>query len=408
MASDGYFSEDLDVDQELFSGQQLWLGVEVAGDSEMSPRQRILPVPYALGVVPGALMYGSELTATLTISNTGTWFGGTLNYDPIPYENRFDYLNGVKVNAAGDYTYIRDWVGYTSTETIDLGVGVNTRGTIAGIYARSDASQGYGGYFVSNGESGYGIYATGNNVGIGSFVLGNDTGILGSSGALVGGACGGVGVCGIGQNEAGVRGESVSAHGMYAVNNTSVATKSTLKIVNKDSGDLIRGYGNTGVTVEESELVFRVTAAGDVYGDGSTYHTPADFAEMMAVAGNVADYEPGDVLVISPDVDRAVDLAAEAYSSAVAGIYSTDPGFVAGYTEDATGQIPVAVVGIVPCKVSAENGSIQRGDLLTTSDIPGHAMKVTDRSNAIGAILGKALAPLESGTGVIPVLVMLQ
>jgi hypothetical protein len=66
------------------------------------------------------------------------------------------------------------------------------------------------------------------------------------------------------------------------------------------------------------------------------------------------------------------------------------------------------MVGIVPCKVSAENGSIQRGDLLTTSDTPGHAMKVTDRSGAIGAILGKALAPLESGTGIIPVLVMLQ
>jgi hypothetical protein len=112
------------------------------------------------------------------------------------------------------------------------------------------------------------------------------------------------------------------------------------------------------------------------------------------------------VLVISDAEDGAVELSTVAYSSAVFGIYSTQPGFLGG--ADNEDGIPVALVGVVDCKVSAENGPIQRGDLLTTSDTPGHAMKVTDRSAAIGAILGKALAPLESGTGVISVLVILQ
>ena len=76
--------------------------------------------------------------------------------------------------------------------------------------------------------------------------------------------------------------------------------------------------------------------------------------------------------------------------------------------------VPVALVGIVPCKVSAENGPIQSGDLLTTSSLPGHAMKAMPiLINGVeiyipGTIIGKAMESLDSGTGVINVLVTLQ
>lgn len=60
------------------------------------------------------------------------------------------------------------------------------------------------------------------------------------------------------------------------------------------------------------------------------------------------------------------------------------------------------------CKVDADIAPIETGDLLTTSPTPGHAQKVTDRAKAVGAIIGKALAPLASGKGKIPVLVTLQ
>jgi hypothetical protein len=63
-------------------------------------------------------------------------------------------------------------------------------------------------------------------------------------------------------------------------------------------------------------------------------------------------------------------------------------------------------VGIVPCKVSAENGPISPGDLLVTSSTPGHAMR--DADPAVGTVLGKALEEMPSGTGVIKVLVTLQ
>jgi hypothetical protein len=48
------------------------------------------------------------------------------------------------------------------------------------------------------------------------------------------------------------------------------------------------------------------------------------------------------------------------------------------------------------------------GDLLTTSDTPGHAMKTIDPLKAFGAVIGKALTPMDAGRGLIPILVALQ
>ena len=62
----------------------------------------------------------------------------------------------------------------------------------------------------------------------------------------------------------------------------------------------------------------------------------------------------------------------------------------------------------MPTKVSAENGPIRRGDLLVTSSTPGYAMKGTDHSRMLGAVIGKAMGSLNSGTGVVEVLVSLQ
>ncbi len=65
-------------------------------------------------------------------------------------------------------------------------------------------------------------------------------------------------------------------------------------------------------------------------------------------------------------------------------------------------------MGLLMFLVAADAAPIKIGDLLTTSPTKGHAQKVLDPSQALGAIIGKALAPLEKGNGKIPVLVMLQ
>ena len=156
---------------------------------------------------------------------------------------------------------------------------------------------------------------------------------------------------------------------------------------------------------------FRVDGAGNVY-ETAKNTGGADFAESLAVLGDRTRYEPGDVLVIDPTGIRRMALASEPYSSRAAGIYSTKPGVLASpYVMDdprLAREIPLAVVGIVPCKVSAENGPIQEGDLLVTSSTPGYAMKGSDRSRMLGAVIGKALEPLHQGKGIIEVLVTLQ
>jgi len=117
-------------------------------------------------------------------------------------------------------------------------------------------------------------------------------------------------------------------------------------------------------------------------------------------------------MIVDSSTNRQLTLATQSYSTLVAGIYSTKPGVLATtHKMDEAGfqgEVPLAVVGIVPCKVSAENGAIERGDLLVTSSTPGHAMKGTDRNRMLGAVVAKALEPLSEGKGVIQVLVTLQ
>jgi hypothetical protein len=94
---------------------------------------------------------------------------------------------------------------------------------------------------------------------------------------------------------------------------------------------------------------------------------------------------------------------------AVAGVISTRPGFLGGAAdgEDTTGKVPLAMVGIVPVKASAEAGPIRPGDRLVASATPGHAMRSAKEAR-VGSVIGKALSALEAGTGVVRMLVVLQ
>jgi hypothetical protein len=191
-------------------------------------------------------------------------------------------------------------------------------------------------------------------------------------------ADGGIGVLGRAWSTtgwgSGIRGESLSPNGAGGL------------FENKAGGNIILGL-NAGVTK------FRVDGQGTVYADGGFQPYGADFAESMQVAGSRDKYSPGDLLAIDATANQTLALAQKPYSTLVAGIYSTKPG-VLGSTHAAEDQrsaaeVPLAVVGIVPCKVTAENGAIQVGDLLVSSSTPGHAMKGTDRTRMLGAVVGK-------------------
>jgi hypothetical protein len=56
----------------------------------------------------------------------------------------------------------------------------------------------------------------------------------------------------------------------------------------------------------------------------------------------------------------------------------------------------------------ARNGAIAAGDLLTSSPQTGCAMKATDFQLAFGSVIGKALTPLDEGTGLVNMVISLQ
>jgi hypothetical protein len=135
----------------------------------------------------------------------------------------------------------------------------------------------------------------------------------------------------------------------------------------------------------------------------------ADCAEEFELGTNKTA-EPGSVVIIHGD--GRIGESHQPYDRAVAGVVSgagnCRPGVVLGKQRDHRRWLPVALLGKVYCKVDARPAAIEIGDLLTTSATVGHAMKATDTSKAFGAVLGKALQPLERRTGLIPILVALQ
>lgn len=155
------------------------------------------------------------------------------------------------------------------------------------------------------------------------------------------------------------------------------------------TGNIGIGTASPGSTLEVNGNVKLTSGSGAslTFPDGTTQSTAwtgtlcgGDYAESVDAAENRALYQPGDVLVISRDATADVARSNRPYSKMVSGIYSTKPGMV-GRRQQGKGnspEVPMAMIGIVPTKVSAENGPIERGDLLVTSATEGYAMKGTD------------------------------
>lgn len=123
--------------------------------------------------------------------------------------------------------------------------------------------------------------------------------------------------------------------------------------------------------------------------------------------------KPGMVLVMDENHAGNLKLSILAYDRKVAGIVSgaggLQPGVKLGGGFGGIDDLPIALSGRVYCYVDATKTAVEIGDLLTTSDTPGYAMKVTDFPRSQGAVLGKAMGPLAKGKkGLVLVLVSLQ
>jgi len=361
------------------NGRQLYLGIKVRTDPEMTPRQPIYPVPYAYSLRPGALISDTK-DVILTVRSTGTGDADALlTYAGGTGEAVTAYAqNGVGVAAFSDeYVALQAYSKGSSTNPGIFGC-VATSSSACDPY-RDDNAAGVMGYSQRD----FGVYGVGGS--------GADGGVYAEANMVLG-----VGVW------AENNGNGMAIYGETSSTGTLLPT---LYLVQKNSnGNFVVGANGLGGT-----RYWRVDRTGKGFFNGGTQTGGADFAEQIPVAGKESDYEPGDVLVISASADKTVERTAKPYDTAVIGVYSTKPAVLAGApdSDDPLKGIPVAITGIVPCKASAENGSIQRGDLLVTSSTPGHAMRA-GANPPQGTVLGKAMQSLDSGTGTILVLVTLQ
>jgi hypothetical protein len=379
----GLFNVTIDVPYEFFDGTALWLRVEV-GNEWLEPRREILPVPYAMSLWPGADIRGSESHPYSIVGAVNEGSG-----------------NGLAGLTSSDETLSAAGVwGYSTSSSF-------------GVLGESEAGNGVMGRITNeaNGNSA----VVGWNEGSGRGVTGWSTNNTGVYGVTEGDdAFSDAGVYGYSTytDTVGVLGESWNGNGVMG------------RITNPDNTNTaLVGWNQGG-----GKGVFGISESSyGVYGAGATYGVAAEDGMLAPTfdAGNpdVAEYFPvnvdleaGDVVVVATDSGGSFTLrrAAQAHDTAVAGIVSTEPGITLGVKDgdiipgDNDDEVPLALVGRVPCKVDASYGAIAVGDLLTTSPTPGHAMLCDDRVACIGAIVGKALEPLEDGTGVILVLVTLQ
>jgi hypothetical protein len=104
-------------DPAIINGQALWLGIQVGTDPEMTPRQEIRAVPYAMSLMPGAVIQGDD------VDTPALWL----------------FSPGVGLYAEGAYSGLQ---GYSTGQFGVVGVSSGDQGM--GVYGQSTGPEGAG------------------------------------------------------------------------------------------------------------------------------------------------------------------------------------------------------------------------------------------------------------------------
>lgn len=174
------------------------------------------------------------------------------------------------------------------------------------------------------------------------------------------------------------------------------------------AGDLFVADDGGQNTIHLSGNTGNLNLSGDVRFTNNV----ADCAEEFDLGDVCGENGPGTVMIIG--AGGKLHPSTSKYDTTVAGVVSgaggLRPGVILGQDTDAPAgsRCHLAVLGRVFVKADAAFGSIKVGDLLTTSSVEGHAMRVSDPARSSGAVLGKSLGTLSEGRGMVEILICLQ
>lgn len=378
--TNGLFTAAPDFGGSAFNGEARWMDIQVKaqGDAvytQLTPRQRITAAPYSLYSTAGTggssqwttsgagIEYQAGAVAVGATANSGTKLyveAGTQDVNPLYIHSNNTSFAALAVQNDGT-NGLGIYDAWSDRHYLGGRLGVGTLDPVGKIHAQSNSETAVVGIHTGSWVGVYGESQAYHGV-HGNSITG--TGVVGTSG---------------GAYNAGVFGQSTNASG---------------------AGGWFKNTGG-GVALLAEGLAKVGTL--EVYGG-------ADIVEGFETGEHAV--APGTVVVIDEKHPGELRASSRAYDRRVAGVVSgaggVEPGLRLGQKGKMEGETPVAMSGRVYVQASAENGSIRPGDLLTTAELAGHAMRANDAARSHGAVLGKAMSGLERGTGLVLVLVNLQ
>jgi hypothetical protein len=188
----------------------------------------------------------------------------------------------------------------------------------------------------------------------------------------------------------------------------AVTNASTVKITGAPYVDGANNYA-LWIAGGSTKLGGTLHVAGDARFDGNIAAKYQDLAEWVPSTEALA---AGTVAIVDTQASNRVAISKKPYDTRVAGVVSTQPGILLG--EAGADKVKLAHSGRVKVSADARYGAIAIGDLLVTSETPGHAMRSEPvniggvQIHRPGTLVGKALESLETGQGQILILLVLQ
>ena len=389
----GLFTVELDVDVGAFDGQALWLAITVNGQL-LSPRQEMLPAPYALTLRPRAAIRASVYDGpVLMVENTDANPAGGGYAIVGKNASGFTWrpaIYGENTGAsAGVYGYSEGWHGtvgwYGGDNPEHAGVFGNGAGAAAGVAGHSD--------------SGDGVRGVGNTGVRGDSEIDYGQGILGHGSAL---------------HTEGVVGSSEQSAGVYGI--AGGTTAYAVGVYGKTSAT----YGFA--TQENLYVGGSCTGCTIVYIAQSEESSSLRAGDVVAVSGIAAPLKGQQTPVLK--VRRAVstDSGLLGVVQARAEVDSADSSALrAEDRQDIMPEMPriavgevasgdylfVVVQGMAQTRVDASSGSVEVGDAVGPGAAAGSAQRLSGAAPS-SAVLGRALEPVEEGTKLVWVLILGQ